>query len=497
VINWRAPFISRRGLIRRRALFALAFVALSAGALTGLFPIAPYDEDAGGACGVERWSVKTGTDADASSIDLSHVVPTSIADLTSLPKPGSLPANNRIRPTETTVYSITATLTVYKHESDSDYHVVISDGSRTMIAESADIGCVGGSSPLANGIQQARAKLDARLNPTSSFKTANLPVTVTGVGFFDFLHGQTGVAPNGIELHPLLDVVFNDTTPTPTATPSPTPTPGPTTCQSSTGPGIAPPRGVPAGVDGFHAAWFGQSGYQSLCPGARATGVVAYYNSGSRGWVSGRLGEVAYLGTWNPVPGQDQPSVLGGDGTNGSPNTGWPRFNRVAIQPADYVGPGQIAWFQFDVVAPLTPGTYELAIRPLIEGAQWMEDYGVFWIVTVLNPDGSPPPPPVVGPSPSPTAAPTSLFVTITTSRWGAISASTRPGATCTVRVRFPSGSISSAAGVQGSVTAGSSGTVSWTYNTTSNTSPGTGTNTVTCSAAGQTVSSDAPFSVP
>jgi len=27
---------------------------------------------------------------------------------------------------------------------------------------------------------------------------------VTGVAFFDFLHGQTGVAPNGIELHPIL-----------------------------------------------------------------------------------------------------------------------------------------------------------------------------------------------------------------------------------------------------------------------------------------------------
>jgi rare lipoprotein A (peptidoglycan hydrolase) len=29
-----------------------------------------------------------------------------------------------------------------------------------------------------------------------------------------------------------------------------------------------------------------------------------------------------------------------------------------------------------------------------------MEDYGVFWVVTVLNPDGSPPPPP----APPPTA---------------------------------------------------------------------------------------------
>ncbi len=27
---------------------------------------------------------------------------------------------------------------------------------------------------------------------------------VVGVAFFDYLHGQTGVAPNGIELHPVL-----------------------------------------------------------------------------------------------------------------------------------------------------------------------------------------------------------------------------------------------------------------------------------------------------
>lgn len=28
--------------------------------------------------------------------------------------------------------------------------------------------------------------------------------TIRGIGFFDFLHGQTGVAPNGIELYPVL-----------------------------------------------------------------------------------------------------------------------------------------------------------------------------------------------------------------------------------------------------------------------------------------------------
>jgi hypothetical protein len=114
--------------------------------------------------------------------------------------------------------------------------------------------------------------------------------------------------------------------------------------------------------------------------------VVAYYNSGTRGWLADTMGQVAYLGTWNPEPGQDRASMLGGDGAAGSPNTGWPRFNRVATQPAQWVGPNQVAWFQFTIVAPTAPGTYRLAIRPLVEGAQWMEDFGVFWIVTVRAP---------------------------------------------------------------------------------------------------------------
>ncbi len=170
-------------------------------------------------------------------------------------------------------------------------------------------------------------------------------------------------------------------------------------CAGSVGPGIAPPARVTSGIPGFHTAWYGQSGYMSLCPGERSTATVAYYNSGSRGWVSGRMGEVAYLGTWDNDPGQDQPSILGGDGQRGSPATGWPRFNRLAVQPASYVGPGQVAWFQFAVQAPSVPGTYRLGIRPVIEGTSWLEDYGVFWIVTVLDPDGSAPPPTPASPA--------------------------------------------------------------------------------------------------
>jgi len=121
------------------------------------------------------------------------------------------------------------------------------------------------------------------------------------------------------------------------------------------------------------------------------------------------MGEVAYLGTWGPEPGQDAVSPLGGDGTLGSPSTGWPRFNRIALQPAPYVGPGQVAWFQFTIQAPMQAGTYRLYLRPLVEGANWMEDFGVFWLVTVLNADGTPPP--------APDATTGYRFVSVSTSR--------------------------------------------------------------------------------
>ncbi len=166
-------------------------------------------------CGVERWSVKTGTDPDASSVDVTTSVPTTVAALVALPAPDTLPNNQRIEPVETTVWVVDATLSGYKRESDSDYHLVLSDeNGNTMIVEIPSPGCVGVNSPFFDAIGSARASFDAELHATSSFRTANIPVRVTGVGFFDFLHGQTGVAPNGIELHPVLDIVFNPTTET-------------------------------------------------------------------------------------------------------------------------------------------------------------------------------------------------------------------------------------------------------------------------------------------
>ncbi len=174
-------------------------------------PSASASGEGGGAlighCGVERWPVKTGTDADAGQVSLSPV-PTTIAQMVALQAPTNPPNSNRVAPTELTNFTIHATLTGFKLETDNDYHLVVSDGTRTMIVEIPNPGCVGSGSPFRPQISQARAKFDSHFVAVASFQSGSVAVTVTGIGFFDRLHHQTGVAPNGIELHPVLSIDF-------------------------------------------------------------------------------------------------------------------------------------------------------------------------------------------------------------------------------------------------------------------------------------------------
>jgi len=167
-----------------------------------------------GKCGVERWSVKTGTDTDSGSVDLSSSTATTISTLTNLAAPSSWPPGNRLQPSETTVWVVNATLKEYGQEPDQDYHLVLADESgKTMIAEIPDPNCVGVASPFKAGIANARSEFDAQFTVSKRFQPANIPVQVKGVGMFDYVHAppQRGVAPNAIELHPVLDIVFNPT----------------------------------------------------------------------------------------------------------------------------------------------------------------------------------------------------------------------------------------------------------------------------------------------
>jgi hypothetical protein len=171
-------------------------------------------------CGVERWAVKTGTDPEAANVTMTAKQST-IAELIAFPAPDQ-PVSRVADEPECQVYTIEATVTAAKMEADSDYHLALADDQgNTMIAEAACPGCCSGS-PWLDQIKAARSaveqaipalaspqmKLAAASSTGASYQDVNLKAKITGVGFFDRIHGQRGVAPNGIELHPVLDISF-------------------------------------------------------------------------------------------------------------------------------------------------------------------------------------------------------------------------------------------------------------------------------------------------
>ncbi|MDQ1636728.1 MAG: hypothetical protein QOF62_67 [Pyrinomonadaceae bacterium] len=159
-------------------------------------------------CGVERWSVKVGTDPDAGLCDLTKATPVTVSTMRGWPAPSSIPLNSRVAPYETTAWVINGTLINYKKEDDVDYHIVVQDGSGNTVITEVPCPCCAIGSPFQPRIDGARTAFDNRLTAQTFFQNPSIPVRITGIGFFDFIHGQTGVAPNGIELHAILDISF-------------------------------------------------------------------------------------------------------------------------------------------------------------------------------------------------------------------------------------------------------------------------------------------------
>jgi hypothetical protein len=169
----------------------------------------PPTASAAPSCGVERWPVKTLQDPPGRALSLSTYKTTTVASLRAKPvKRG--PGGSRGAGVESTVFQVRARLVEAKVEADSDIHLVIRDlkTSGTMIVEfPLAPSCTSGATAGAKTrMKHARAAFVAAcgMPGDTSFETLTGKATIRGVGFFDFLHGQTGVAPNGIELHPML-----------------------------------------------------------------------------------------------------------------------------------------------------------------------------------------------------------------------------------------------------------------------------------------------------
>lgn len=156
----------------------------------------------GVACGVERWSVKTLSDAEAWRVEPGNVVFTSIAALNAGPARCLSTPDRRSYPEEFQAFEVVGRVTRVRTEDDRDLHVVVADeAGNTVIAEVADPACSGAvSSPHLAALQAARRTFLA-LGVAEGRR-----VRVRGVGFYDPPHGQSGMARSCMELHPVLAI---------------------------------------------------------------------------------------------------------------------------------------------------------------------------------------------------------------------------------------------------------------------------------------------------
>lgn len=167
----------------------------------------PPTPPTGSACGVERWRVKTLADSTAGLVNLTPHA-TTVPQLARLVAPATLGYTTRARGPETAVYTLRVRLVAFAQEDDSDIHLVVADprSGATMIVEfPAEYCTLTAKAPLRAQMRAARQALVRACGAASDrFRSLRGTATVTGVGFFDAMHGQRGVAPNGIELHPAL-----------------------------------------------------------------------------------------------------------------------------------------------------------------------------------------------------------------------------------------------------------------------------------------------------
>ncbi len=160
-------------------------------------------------CGDQRWPVKTLSDPREKLVNYKPH-DSSIGRLRKKPHPHVGPNTKRIEGVETTNYRVAARLVEMKLADDRDIQLVIavpSAPAKTMIVEFPDTSCNGASSsPKKGKMASARSAIIAACGQPSSSHFTNLGgrANITGVGFFDIPHGQIGLAPNAIELHPVL-----------------------------------------------------------------------------------------------------------------------------------------------------------------------------------------------------------------------------------------------------------------------------------------------------
>ncbi len=115
----------------------------------------------------------------------------------------------------------------------------------------------------------------------------------------------------------------------------------------------------------------------TLAPGQVRVLRLAFTNEGSTTWKRA-----------DTLLGTVEPDTNAEDYASPFAQSAWLHPDRPARLNKAEVRPGESGSFSFVVQAPTTPGDYRLRVRPLVEGAWWMEDQAmdVAWEMSVTEP---------------------------------------------------------------------------------------------------------------
>jgi len=129
---------------------------------------------------------------------------------------------------------------------------------------------------------------------------------------------------------------------------------------------LASGRAAATELQGFHSQYAGQDPWPVISAGTTTSYTVRFKNIGTETWVRGAAARQVNLGVVNDSFAYTELA------------SGWLSGNRVATTVEPMVPPGAIGTFAFTLRAPVNLGTYDLPLRPVVDGVTWLEHQGVF-----------------------------------------------------------------------------------------------------------------------
>ena len=214
-----------------------------------------------------------------------------------------------------------------------------------------------------------------------------------------------------------------------------------------------------------------------------------------------QIAQYGYVETSTAAYEEDHLVSLQLGGAPSDPRNLWPEPYSATLPDGRDVGARVKDAFETSLKRAVCGGTMTLAAAQAKIGVHWVHAYygiplaaGSTTPTATARPTAAPTPKPTAAPSPGPTAVPPTGSLTVTflslpapaiPGSKGTMTARTSPSAVCSAKVTWPSGTVSSAAGLKITPTAGADGIVSWTWNVGSTTKPGTAKATVTCTLGG------------